>query len=111
MSFPPNFGSLMHAAGGNGMAAMMSGDRPQAWNNAARLSPVEAQEYLDAPVSDAEREQLQELVAWFTRRYPSPLERLAYVRRAYARWQRSSGLASERPGASAEEVQRGTNRD
>ena len=76
-----------------------------------RLSPVEAQEYLDAPISDAEREQLQDLVAWFTRRYPSPLERLAYVRRAYARWQRTRGLASERGSPRAEEAQRGANRD
>ena len=69
-----------------------------------RLSAAEAQEYLDAPMSDAEREELQELVAWFTRRYPSPLERLAYVRRAYARWQRTHGLASERAGPWAEEA-------
>lgn len=27
-----------------------------------------------------------ELVRWFLRRYPAPRERLAYVRRAYARW-------------------------
>ena len=71
-----------------------------------RLSPAEAREYLDAPMSDAEREQLHELVAWFQRRYPSPLERLAYVRRAYARWQRTRGLASERLGTSTEQTQR-----
>ncbi len=59
-----------------------------------RLSAAEAQEYLDARMSDVEREQLLELVAWFQRRYPSPLQRLAYVRRAYARWQRTRGLAS-----------------
>jgi hypothetical protein len=70
-----------------------------------RLSPAEAQAYLDAPASDTEREQLQELVAWFQRRYPSPLERLAYVRRAYARWQRTRGLASDGPGPSTEEVE------
>ena len=71
-----------------------------------RLSPAEAREYLDAPMSEAEREQLQELVTWFQRRYPSPMERLAYVRRAYARWQRTRGLASERIGPSTEETQR-----
>lgn len=71
-----------------------------------RLSSAEAQAYLDAPASDTEREQLQELVAWFQRRYPSPLERLAYVRRAYARWQRTRGLASDVTGPSTEEVER-----
>ena len=71
-----------------------------------RLSPAAAREYLDAPMSDAEREQLQELVTWFQRRYPSPLQRLAYVRRAYARWQRTRGLATERTDPSTEETQR-----
>jgi len=42
--------------------------------------------YLEAPVSDDEREQTIALIQWFTRRYRTPLERLAYVRRAYARW-------------------------
>ena len=59
-----------------------------------RLSPDEAQAYLEAPITDAEREDLQALVAWFTRRYPTPLERLAYARRAYPRWQRNRGLAA-----------------
>jgi hypothetical protein len=51
------------------------------------LSPDEAREYLAAPVSDRERETVLELVEWFRRRYPTPLARLAYVRKAYARWQ------------------------
>jgi hypothetical protein len=46
----------------------------------------EVRAYLEAPVSDDEREQALALIRWFTRRYASPLERLAYVRRAYARW-------------------------
>jgi hypothetical protein len=41
------------------------------------------------PISDAEREETLSLVRWFRRRYPTPAERLAYVRRAYARWQRN----------------------
>lgn len=77
-----------------------------------RLSPAEAQAYLDAPVSDSEREQLQELVAWFQRRYPPPLERLAYVRRAYARWQRTRGLEGKRTSSpSTDEGDEGTKRD
>jgi hypothetical protein len=39
-------------------------------------------------VGPEEREQVRELIRWFTRRYPSPVERLAYARRAYARWRR-----------------------
>ena len=52
-----------------------------------RLEPAEARAYLDAPVTEIEREDVLALVRWFRRRYPAPLERLAYVRRAYARWQ------------------------
>jgi hypothetical protein len=67
-----------------------------------RLSPAEARAYLEAPITEAERDEVRALVAWFCRRYPTPLERLTYVRRAYARWQRTQGLArprGDRPGA------------
>jgi hypothetical protein len=53
------------------------------------LGPDDVRAYLEAPVSDDEREQTIALIRWFTRRYPSPLERLAYARRAYARWRRA----------------------
>ena len=53
------------------------------------LEPAEAREYLEAPVTDAERDGVLALVHWFQRRYSTPVERLAYVRRAYARWQRA----------------------
>lgn len=56
-----------------------------------RLEPTEARAYLDAPVSSSERENVLALVRWFTRRYPEPAERLAYVRRAHARWRRATG--------------------
>lgn len=59
-----------------------------------RLSPSEARAYLEAPLTDAEREEVRALAAWFCRRYPAPLDRLAYVRRAYARWQRTRGIAA-----------------
>lgn len=52
-----------------------------------RVSADEVRRALQDPVSAAEREDVAALVRWFTIRYPSPLERLAYVRRAYARWQ------------------------
>jgi hypothetical protein len=51
-----------------------------------RLSPEEFEEYVQAPISDFEREQIDEMVTWFMRRYPTPADRLAYARRAYARW-------------------------
>ena len=51
-----------------------------------QLSPAEVNAYLDTPISDAEREDLLALNRWFTARYPSGAERLAYVRRAYLRW-------------------------
>jgi hypothetical protein len=52
------------------------------------LTIEEWRAYVDAPMSPEERASVLELVRWFERRYPTPLERLTYVRRAYARWQR-----------------------
>jgi hypothetical protein len=71
-----------------------------------RLSPAEARAYLDAPLTEAERENARALVAWFCRRYPAPLDRLAYVRRAYARWQRTLGIAAPSGGAAPGAVTR-----
>jgi hypothetical protein len=63
------------------------------------LEPLPAEEFerrvrasleeLEGP----ELENLQELISWFRRRYPTAKERLAYVRRAYARWVRAAGAA------------------
>jgi hypothetical protein len=58
-----------------------------------RLNPSEAAAYLEAPVSEAEREAVLALVRWFQRRYPTPLERLQYIRRAHARWKAAAGIA------------------
>ena len=49
------------------------------------LSREEFDAYVNAPMSDDERETMKELIDWFRRRYPTPEERLAYVRRAYNR--------------------------
>jgi hypothetical protein len=38
------------------------------------------------PVSPDEEAANLDLIRWFRRRYPTAAERLAYVRRAYARW-------------------------
>lgn len=53
------------------------------------LTPEEADAYLATPMSDEERRHSRELIEWFQRRYPTPLERLRYVTRAYRRWQRT----------------------
>jgi hypothetical protein len=63
-----------------------------------RVSPAELREALDTPLTDAEREDILALSRWFCKRYPTPLERLAYIRRAYTRWQRSAGLARTAEG-------------
>jgi hypothetical protein len=60
-----------------------------------RLSRKEVEAALRTPVGDSEREEILELVAWFRRRYPTPLDRLAYVRRAYRRWQNALELRDE----------------
>lgn len=68
--------------------------RPASEDERARLrtldaEPLSTEEFLrrvSEPMSDAEREDALALVAWFTRRYPTGAERLAYVRRAWRRW-------------------------
>lgn len=58
---------------------------------AARLSPEEFERRARAPLTDAEIEETAELVAWFTRRYPTAADRLAYARRKLRQY------ASSRP--------------
>lgn len=52
----------------------------------APLPPEEFMRQVCAPMSDAERDEVAALAAWFLRRYPTGSERLAYVRRAWRRW-------------------------
>ena len=54
-----------------------------------RVSDEELRTALEWTPTAEEREQFRSLVDWFTRRYPTGAERLAYARRAYARWQRT----------------------
>jgi hypothetical protein len=49
------------------------------------LPTAEFQRLLAIPPTDAERDDTHALVRWFTRRYPTPAERFAYIRRARAR--------------------------
>ncbi len=50
-----------------------------------RLTAEEFDAYVNAPMSDDERTEIHELIAWFRRRYPRPLDRLISSRCAYAR--------------------------
>lgn len=59
-----------------------------------QLSTEEVQAAMRTPIGEAEREEVLALVAWFRRSYPTPADRLAYVRRAYRRWQASLRLSS-----------------
>jgi len=59
------------------------------------VSAEELRLALERPLSDEERDEILALVQWFTRRYPGGADRLAYVRRAHARWRRS--LTSQPP--------------
>jgi len=51
-----------------------------------RLSAEEFDAYVHAPMSEAERREILESVAWFKKRYPTPEARLAAARRAYKQW-------------------------
>lgn len=50
-----------------------------------RMGRAEFEAYVDAPWANGEREAACELIAWFVRRHPSPLQRLRAARRAYRR--------------------------
>jgi hypothetical protein len=52
------------------------------------LSPEDFDAYVNAPMTQEEREEILASVAWFRKRYPTPGERLAAARRAYQQWAR-----------------------
>ncbi len=54
----------------------------------APATAADVRRALEQPISAEEREDVLSLVRWFTRRYPTPAARLAYIRQAYARWRR-----------------------
>jgi hypothetical protein len=67
-----------------------------------QLSPEEFLARIAAPMSPEEEAGNLELIAWFQRRYPTPAERLAYARRAYApcqRWMPKSPCDRSAPGS------------
>lgn len=53
-----------------------------------RLSDEEWRAQSELPLSPEEIEHTLSLVRWFRTRYPAPVDRLAYARRAYRRWTR-----------------------
>jgi hypothetical protein len=61
-----------------------------------QLRPEEVRAALSVPLGELEEEESRALIRWFRRRYPTPAERLAYVRRAYRRW-RAAVPPVERP--------------
>jgi len=52
-----------------------------------QLSADDVRAALAVPLGELEEEESRALIRWFRRRYPTPAERLAYVRKAYRRWQ------------------------
>ena len=54
------------------------------------LTVEEAEAYRNAPMSDDERQELYDLIDWFCRRYPLPIDRFRYVTRAYRQWMANS---------------------
>jgi hypothetical protein len=59
-----------------------------AWEN-RRLSPEEFAARVAAPWTEQESEDFAALIAWFNRRYPTPIERLRAIRHLAAQWQRN----------------------
>ena len=51
-----------------------------------RLSAEEFDSYVHTPMGEAERQEILASIAWFTKRYPTPGERLAAARRGYKQW-------------------------
>lgn len=63
-----------------------------------RVSVEELHAAVHGPISDAEREDVLSLVSWFTKRYPTGAERLAYVRLSHQRWRRFTCMPSSADG-------------
>ncbi|MDQ3034076.1 MAG: hypothetical protein M3Y87_16820 [Myxococcota bacterium] len=53
------------------------------------LSVEEFRAWADGPIGDEERRGIEELIAWYTKRYPTAAQRLAHARIAQRRWARS----------------------
>jgi hypothetical protein len=51
-----------------------------------RVTADEVRRAMTRTIPSDERDEVLALIRWFTTRYPTPEERLEYVRIAYARW-------------------------
>lgn len=60
------------------------------------LSPEAFTRLVNRPLSEDEREGYRDLIRWFTGRYPTAKERLAYARRKYAEVTRPTRIESGR---------------
>jgi hypothetical protein len=58
---------------------------------ATRLAPEEFERRVRAPLTDAEAQDVADLVGWFSRRYPTAKERLAYARRKLRQYASARG--------------------
>lgn len=54
--------------------------------------PVEEFDRRLAAFTDEEREEALALIRWFTRRYPTPKERLDFARRMFEQWTRPTQI-------------------
>ena len=59
------------------------------------LTADEVRAALAIPLGADEEAEARALIRWFCRRYATPAERLAYVRRAYRRWMKASSVRTE----------------
>jgi hypothetical protein len=59
------------------------------------LPPAEFDRLVQKAIADLDGPEGDEMAAfmeWFTRRYPTPLERLRYTTRKYREWSRTRGI-------------------
>lgn len=64
---------------------------------ARSLSPEEVRQRLEHQPSPEDIAEMRGLIRWFQARYPTPSSRLAYARRAAARWAKSQPEARRHP--------------
>jgi hypothetical protein len=56
------------------------------------VTAEEIRRALDRRIPASEREEVEQLVRWFTTRYPTAEARLGYIRQAYTRWRRFASI-------------------
>ena len=56
------------------------------------IAPEEFDKRLSTPLSEDEARELQALIRWFIRRYPTAKQRLIYARRKFTEWTRPATI-------------------